>query len=624
MITIKNENIICISSIDWDFIWQGHQEVMSTLAANGNRVLFIENTGVRSPTLEDLPRLKKRLHNWFHSVKGIRKEKENLFIYSPIILPFPYSRIARRINKYLIMSALKRWIKSAGFSNPIIWTFLPTGLVLDILDSIDGKMVIYYCIDNFAASSSQARKIRETEKRLFARSDLVFVTSTSLYEQAAQYNSNVYLFPYGVNIELYGKAYKNKAAPPEDIAPVRRPIVGYVGGIHKWLDFDLIRFMAKSNPDKSFVFVGPLQRSITGLDGMKNIHFLGQKRYDELPSYISQFDVCIIPYLLTEYTRNVYPTKMNEYLALGKAVISTPIREVESFNERNDNIVYTGRTKEDFSAALNQVLSQETSDVVYKKRIAIAAEEGSWETKIDKMCGLIKKKMVEKEIEMSLGWKDNLLKLYRGSKRRLMPLVVGVAAAYLAIFYTPLVWLAADPLKLSSSLEKADVIVVFAGGVGESGKAGQGYEERVQYAVELYKKGYAKKIIFSSGYVFVFQEPLLMKAVAISLGVPESDIILESSARNTYENVAFTRKILARKGWGKILLVSSPYHMKRAALVFKKVGTGIEVLYAPLPKSEFYAHATTGILTKKAEVRQIRGIFHEYLSIVYYWWKGYI
>ena len=80
---LRGQDIVCISSIDWDFIWQGHQEIMSTLAAHGNRVLFIENTGVRAPTLQDLPRLKRRLVNWWRSTRGFRKEKENLYLYSP-------------------------------------------------------------------------------------------------------------------------------------------------------------------------------------------------------------------------------------------------------------------------------------------------------------------------------------------------------------------------------------------------------------------------------------------------------------------------------------------------------------------------------------------------------------
>jgi len=99
------------------------------------------------------------------------------------------------------------------------------------------------------------------------------------------------------------------------------------------------------------------------------------------------------------------------------------------------------------------------------------------------------------------------------------------------------------------------LIVVLAGGVGESGKAGQGYEERVGYAVELYKKGYAPRMIFSSGYSYFYNETLLMKALAIELGVPKSDIILEGKAKNTYENVVFTDEILSKEKWNKRLYI---------------------------------------------------------------------
>lgn len=168
--------------------------------------------------------------------------------------------------------------------------------------------------------------------------------------------------------------------------------------------------------------------------------------------------------------------------------------------------------------------------------------------------------------------------------------------------------------------------MVFSGGVGESGHAGQGYEERVQQAVELYKKGYADKVIFSSGYTYRFKEPLVMKALAISLGVPENSIILEDKARNTFENVGFTRQILVKNGWNRILLVTAPYHMKRVYLVFHKIANDINVTYVPILNSRFYAHSflNRGEGWKQINVEQIRGILHEYLSIIYYWFKGYI
>jgi len=162
---MTGHDILCFSSIDWDFIWQGHQEIMSTLSGQGNRVLFIENTGVRPPTLRDLSRLRQRIRNWWRGTKGFRQERENLFVYSPLILPFPYSRIARWINRGLLLRAFQRWMRATRFGRPIIWAFLPTPLTRDLMRELDPKLTVYYCIDDLASSSPSARRIRRTDQR---------------------------------------------------------------------------------------------------------------------------------------------------------------------------------------------------------------------------------------------------------------------------------------------------------------------------------------------------------------------------------------------------------------------------------------------------------------------------
>ncbi|MDP2912588.1 MAG: ElyC/SanA/YdcF family protein [Candidatus Omnitrophota bacterium] len=615
---MHNQDIICISSIDWDFIWQGHQEIMSSLARDGNRVLFIENTGVRPPTFKDLPRLGRRIYNWFHSVKGIRKEGENLYIYSPVILPFPYSRIARWVNRSILVSALGRWVRSVGFSNPIIWTFLPTGIVLDIIDNIDPKIVIYYCIDNFSASSPAAKKIKDTETKLLKRADLVFVTAKNLRDECAKYSPSVHIFPFGVNLDVYKKALNGKAEMPEDLAPIKRPVVGYVGGIHKWIDFELVRFLAGANPDKSFVFVGPLQADVSVLKQAENIHFLGQKKYEELPFYVANFDVCVIPYLITEYTKNVYPTKINEYLSLGKPVISTAIPEVEAFNRRNDNIIFIGKTPEDYSSLINKALAEGPAGESRDKRQEAAAGESSWKVKIAKMCALIEDKIRDKESEKALNWKNNFLKVYQKTKRGTLAAIAACLSLYLILFHTPFIWWIAAPLTVESPLKKSDCIVVLAGGVGESGKAGQGYEERVKYAAELYKKGFSNRLIFSSGYTYAFKETSVMKALAVSLGIPEDRIILEDSAKNTHENVLNTSRIMDKERFRSAIVISSPYNMRRVVMVWNKNSSDKKFIAAPVKDSLFFGDR------KKTRLEHVQAIVHEYIGIIYYKSKGYI
>lgn len=621
---LKNENIICISSIDWDFIWQGHQEIMSTLAKNGNRVLFIENTGVRAPNIKDVSRLRKRILNYCKGIKGIRKETDNLYIFSPIILPFPYSFIARQINRFLFLSVLQRWINISHFTDPIIWVFLPTGITLDIINNINKKLVVYYCIDNFAVSSVSANKIKKTEKKLFETSDLVFVTSKALYDGCARYNSEVHIFPFGVDTTNFEKARITKSEIPDEIKDIKKPIIGYVGGIHKWIDFRLIKYLALRYSEYVFVFIGPVQTDIGILEGIANIYFLGSKSHKELPNLIKSFSVAIIPYIVTEYTKNVYPTKLNEYLAIGKPVISTCLPEIEMFNRKYSNIVYLSRTAEEFGQCIEKAI-KEDNKVFQERRVAVSWDN-NWTNRVEQMCSLIERSIKKKRLDEELRWKESLIAFYRTAHRKLAKFLLPTIAVYLVVFYTPLFWFLAQPLKITDYPQKSDAIVVFGGGVGESGKVGQGYEERVKNAVELYQNGYAKYIIFSSGYMYIFKEPLVMKALAVSLGVPADAIILEDKAGNTYQNVKLVTDILRKNNWSQIILVSSPYHMRRASLVIGKNAPEIKVIYASKLTSAFYSHDINsgGMPRKQINLQQIRGLINEYLAIAYYWWKGYI
>jgi len=611
----SHPDVLCISSIDWDFIWQGHQEIMSTFAAQGHRVLFLENTGVRAPSVRDLPRLQQRVRNWWKGTKGFREERPNLFVYSPILVPLPYSRVARWVNGWLLRRSLRRWMRATGFHRPIAWTFLPTPLVLDLLREFDPQVTIYYCIDDLASSSPGARRIVPSEQRLFQEADLVFVTSQKLFERASEFTRNVHLFPFGVNFERFDAVRNGSAAPPDDMRALPRPVVGYVGGLHQWVDQPLVAELAARMPDTTFALVGPAQADVSTLARCANIHLLGQRSHADVPHYVKAFDVGIVPYRLTEYTANVYPTKLNEYLVMGKPVVATDLREIRRFNADHDGIVSVAADPEQFAAALVHALTSAAPGDM-DRRIAVA-HSNSWQSRITAMSALIDA-AIERRSASKPRWDETLRRAYRLARNRVAQVVVALLILYAAVFETNLVWWGAAPLKLTAPPARADAIVVFAGGVGESGRAGGGAQERLKQAVDLYKAGYAPWMILSSGYVYSLREAEVMQATAISLGVPPSAIVLEQRAANTYENVRFVDEILSDHHWTRILLVSSPYHMRRALLVWHRQAPGVTVVPTPAPESEFYLHQ------RGASFEQVRAILQEYLAIAAYWRRGWL
>lgn len=610
------QNIVCISSIDWDFVWQGHQEIMARFAAQGSRVLFIENTGVRHLRVGDLPRLRSRIRNWWRGTKGFREERPNLFVLSPLLVPLPYSRIAQWINRTLLLSALRRWMRAASFHNPIVWTFLPTPLARAIMREIDPTLTVYYCIDDLASSSHAARKITKTEQQIFGEVDLVFVTSEKLRERAARFSERVHVFPFGVNYEAFERERLAADEGPPDLCSLPRPVVGYVGGVHQWIDQPLVCAVADALPEASIVLVGPWQTDVSALESRPNVHLLGARPHAQLPAYIKGFDVGLVPYRLSEYTAHVYPTKLNEYLAMGIPVVTTALEEIGRFTAKHGNVVTLAADRDVFVESVRAALAPSSSADV-QRRIEVAQENG-WSSRIANMSRLMQT-VLETRPRTPVRWEAALSRLYHAGRRpRLQTAVMLLAVAYLVLFYTPLLWLAAEPLRVVDPPEQADVIVVLAGGIGESGLAGEAYQEKVLQGVELYKAGYAGHLIFSSGATYVFKEADVMKALALDLGVPEDAIVLEERGGGNYASLLNTRAIMTARGWKRMLLVTSRYNAARSQLVARRNLPEATVRMTPSERSAYFGER------RGVALRHVRAIAHEYVAILYYWWKGYV
>src|SRR5918997_889408 len=147
---IQGRDIIYISSIEWSFLWQGHQEIALRLAAAGNRVLYVENTGVRAPGLRDAGRVVARARRWARAApsQGARELVPNIHVSSPVVLP-PFGGAARRaLNRRFFLPPLVAAARRLGMRDPLVWTYLPNDTTLDLIHMLGAERagLVYYCV----------------------------------------------------------------------------------------------------------------------------------------------------------------------------------------------------------------------------------------------------------------------------------------------------------------------------------------------------------------------------------------------------------------------------------------------------------------------------------------------
>ena len=318
---------VCISSLEWGYLWQGPQEVMASLVRDGGRVLYVENTGIRQPRIGDWRRVLRRARDWGARPAGSTAVGHpGVTVVSPLVLPFPWSPAARRVNRALLADRLPARAAALGLDQPVVWSFLPSPLALDVMRAFrhTRSLAAYYCMQDFQQVTDSPAALRRAELALLAEVDVVFSGGGLLQERLEKLHPFVVQAPVTVAERFFGPA----GPPPRDLAVLPGPRIGYVGGFHRHFDLGLVERLIDLMPEATFVFVGPQVEQQASSLRRPNVHLLGRREHRELPAYIDGFDVCLIPYRLSPFTRTVWPTKLHEYLARGKPVVSTSLPEV--------------------------------------------------------------------------------------------------------------------------------------------------------------------------------------------------------------------------------------------------------------------------------------------------------
>ena len=381
------EDILLLSTADWDNpFWTNKQHVALELSRIGHRVLYVDSLGLRSPSINksDISRLFKRL---LKGLKFPRKINEHLWVWSPIVIPFQKYRIVRAFNKLMLHFFSNFFMYLLGFKKPILWSYNP--MTMDVFSVKPNVKVVYHCVDEIKEQPGMpVREMENAENRLLKRADYVFVTSERLYKTRKQMNNNTFLFSNVADYEHFSKARSEKIVIPEDVACVRRPILGFVGAISSYkVDFKLLSFVARSRPDYSIVLIGKVGEGDPGTDvsllEFDNIHFLGPRAYDDLPAYIKSFDVAMIPVALNEYTHAMFPMKFFEYLSAGKRMVSTNIDSLKSYGD----CVSIANSYDEFISYIDQILADK-DDEALSQRLALA-KENTYRIRTEKMLAII-------------------------------------------------------------------------------------------------------------------------------------------------------------------------------------------------------------------------------------------
>jgi glycosyltransferase involved in cell wall biosynthesis len=372
---IEGHDIICFCN-DWSGDPLSKKQIVTRLAEH-NRILWVNSTGNRNPTASahDFQRAWKKLKEFGH---GCRQVAENIHVFSPLVIPFHGSRAARAFNQRFYAACLRRACRKLHFRDPIVLTFVPSSA--DVIESLDAKLVIYYCVDEYSQfSGTNKEAILSMERKLMERSGLVIVSADRLLESKREYNPNTFLITHGVDVEHFRKACLANTEIPADCPRSDTPVIGFFGLIEDWVDLRLIRELAVARPTWSFVLIGEVRADASPVADLLNVHLLGRRTYGSLPAYCKAFDVAILPFTWNELTLAANPLKLREYLAAGLPVVATPLPEVR----RLGKLVNLASTPAEYLEALDGLLASGRRGPRLADSLRMDAE--SWDCKVEQL-----------------------------------------------------------------------------------------------------------------------------------------------------------------------------------------------------------------------------------------------
>lgn len=361
-------DLVCFSHLRWNFVFQRPHHLLTRFAKQRN-VYFVEEP-VYSNSVPS------------HGVLSISPVPDGVQVVVPVLPEGTPAHEGEVLQKALI----EDFFTSHNIHSYVLWYYTPMALAFS--SGLRPMAVVYDCMDELSAFRGAPTNLQERERELFRRADVVFTGGQSLFECKRDHHRNIHPFPSSVDIAHFRRA-RRPVADPADQREIPRPRFGFFGVIDERFDRSLLEAVSEARPDWHFVMVGPLAKiDPADLPSGANIHYLGPKSYSELPAYLAGWDVATLLFERNEATRYISPTKTPEYLAAGRPVISTSIRDVVTpYGEMG--LVKIADDPESFIHAGEEILQNNGSKDAWLGKVDWYLSSMSWEKTWTRMNSLV-------------------------------------------------------------------------------------------------------------------------------------------------------------------------------------------------------------------------------------------
>ena len=364
--------IVVFSHLRWGFVWQRPQQFLSRFAKK-HQVLFIEEPFFDRPEGSD-PEVT------YHRVMP------NVTVACPHV-PGSWNRnpkLPQKLREFA-REAIDHMNETGEFDRPLLWYYSPMDSSWS-LGYFENRGIVYDSMDELSQFTGAPRALVDNENRLMDHTDIVFAGGYELSMKKKKRHGNVHFFGCGVEFDHFSQAQDAGTPIPPDIDFMPRPIIGWFGVVDERVNYSMVGEMARMRPNWSFAMVGPVVKVDPNLlPHFPNLFWLGQRDYSVLPNYCRAFDICMMPFAINAATEYINPTKALEYLATGKPVIATPVKDVV---RQYSDLVDIVKTPEEFVAAIERNLKDPPLERI--QRGIAKAQQSSWESTVSQMQNLIK------------------------------------------------------------------------------------------------------------------------------------------------------------------------------------------------------------------------------------------